>query len=259
MRLARSLLGNWSLGISSPQRETGAAGTAHFEPGAVIFGTANMTPGRPVARWRFIAARRRPTATRTPGCERAFQHASLFCLTRAQSSSDRVVSSALNHVSSQEILSGPTRSLSVALFAGSEDGEDRRRFWKGLALFCAICSIGGMANLDVAAIAYRVSDSWALVGLAGVPIGALFNFAMSSNLIWWSQRRQSRRAVSGKMSGQSPLSRSAPVYGLMTAPPRSSRAGGHRRRSALAKIRHGRRSIHRGKSLGKRGNGAGNA
>jgi hypothetical protein len=38
-----------------------------------------------------------------------------------------------------------------------------------------------MANLDVAAIAYRGSDSWALVGLAGAPIGTVFNFAMSSS------------------------------------------------------------------------------
>ena len=71
------------------------------------------------------------------------------------------------------------------LYAGSDDGEDRRqacagRFRKGLALFCAICSIGGMANLDVAAIADRSSNSWALAGLAGAPIGAVLNFAISA-------------------------------------------------------------------------------
>jgi hypothetical protein len=27
----------WSLGISAPQHETGAAGMAHFEPGGVAF------------------------------------------------------------------------------------------------------------------------------------------------------------------------------------------------------------------------------
>jgi len=76
------------------------------------------------------------------------------------------------------------------------------QFWKGLALFCAICSIGGMANIGVAAIAYRSSDSWALAGLAGALIGAVFNFAMSSSLIWRNKPRRSRRAVpllSGEM------------------------------------------------------------
>ena len=43
--------------------------------------------------------------------------APVFCLTSPQPSSDRLVSSALNHVSSQEILSGPTRSLSIAWLA----------------------------------------------------------------------------------------------------------------------------------------------
>jgi dolichol-phosphate mannosyltransferase len=64
------------------------------------------------------------------------------------------------------------------------------QFLKGLALFCAICSIGGMANIGVASIAYRGSDSWALAGLAGALIGAVFNFAMSSSLIWRSKPRR---------------------------------------------------------------------
>ncbi len=64
------------------------------------------------------------------------------------------------------------------------------RFWKGLILFCAICSIGGMANIGVAALAYRSSDSWALAGFAGALIGAVFNFAMSSSLIWRSKPRR---------------------------------------------------------------------
>ena len=78
-------------------------------------------------------------------------------------------------------------------------------FWKGLALFCAICSIGGMANIGVAAIAYRSSDSWALAGLAGALIGAVFNFAMASSLIWRSKPRRSRRAAplpAGEIGGQ---------------------------------------------------------
>ncbi len=47
-----------------------------------------------------------------------------------------------------------------------------------------------MANIGVAALAYRSSDSWALAGFAGALIGAVFNFAMSSSLIWRSKPRR---------------------------------------------------------------------
>ena len=120
-------------------------------------------------------------------------------------------------------------------------------FWKGLVLFCAICSIGGMANIGVAAFAYRSSDSWALAGLAGALIGAVFNFAMSSSLIWRSKPRriQTFRATAGWRDGRAEpalLIHAGPR--ASDGPPRSSRAGGRRRRSAGPKIRHGCRSIH---------------
>ena len=65
------------------------------------------------------------------------------------------------------------------------------RFWSGLVVFCAVCSIGAIANVGVAALAIRNVDSWALAGLAGALMGAVFNFAMASSLVW---RRRPKRA-----------------------------------------------------------------
>jgi hypothetical protein len=78
---------------------------------------------------------------------------------------------------------------------------------EGIGAVLAICSIGGMANIGVAAFAYRSSDNWALAGLAGTLIGAVFNSAMASSLIWQRKPQRSRRAASlpvGELSGQAP-------------------------------------------------------
>ncbi|MEA2780598.1 MAG: dolichol-phosphate mannosyltransferase [Rhodospirillaceae bacterium] len=69
------------------------------------------------------------------------------------------------------------------------------QFWTGLLLFCGICSIGAMANIGVAALAYRNIDSWALAGFAGALIGAVFNFAMASSLVWRRKPRRGRRTT----------------------------------------------------------------
>jgi dolichol-phosphate mannosyltransferase len=69
------------------------------------------------------------------------------------------------------------------------------RFWSGLVVFCAVCSIGAVANVGVAALAIRSVDSWALAGLAGALMGAVFNFAMASSLVWRRRPRRVRRAT----------------------------------------------------------------
>src|SRR5262245_20183203 len=56
MPMARNLLGYWQPGISWSQLETGAAGTAHFEPGGVAFWDDKLkreSRRRAEARWRL--------------------------------------------------------------------------------------------------------------------------------------------------------------------------------------------------------------
>jgi dolichol-phosphate mannosyltransferase len=55
---------------------------------------------------------------------------------------------------------------------------------RGLASFYAICSVGAIANIGVAEIAFQRQATWWLAGLAGALIGVVWNFAVSNFLTW---------------------------------------------------------------------------
>lgn len=63
---------------------------------------------------------------------------------------------------------------------------------KGLALFMAVCSVGAIANVSVAELAMRSTQSWSLSGVAGALMGAVFNFGASSAIVW--NRRRGRKS-----------------------------------------------------------------
>ncbi len=68
--------------------------------------------------------------------------------------------------------------------------RDRRRrgLWglvKGLASFCAVCSIGAVANVGIADFLFdRGETSWWLAGIAGIAVGAVWNYAASAVFTW---------------------------------------------------------------------------
>ncbi|HET9902889.1 MAG TPA: glycosyltransferase family 2 protein [Xanthobacteraceae bacterium] len=55
---------------------------------------------------------------------------------------------------------------------------------KGLIAFYAICAIGAVSNVGVANWLYSAEPSWWLAGLAGSIVGAVWNYAVSSTLVW---------------------------------------------------------------------------
>ena len=60
-------------------------------------------------------------------------------------------------------------------------------FWpiaRGLFVFCALCSIGAVANVGIASALFRQDYSWWLAGLAGVLVGAVWNYATTSIFTW---------------------------------------------------------------------------
>ena len=60
-------------------------------------------------------------------------------------------------------------------------------FWptvRGLFIFCALCSIGAVANVGIASTLFRQDYSWWLAGLAGVLVGAVWNYATTSIFAW---------------------------------------------------------------------------
>ncbi|WP_298356351.1 glycosyltransferase family 2 protein [Rhodoblastus sp.] len=62
-----------------------------------------------------------------------------------------------------------------------------RGFWpvlRGLLYFYVVCSIGAAANVGVAAWLYRLYPEVSLSALAGVLMGSVWNYALSSLFVW---------------------------------------------------------------------------
>ena len=60
-----------------------------------------------------------------------------------------------------------------------------RALFDGWVSFCAVCSVGAVANVGLAAFLYDVrGGAWALPALAGIAVGAVWNFALSSRFTW---------------------------------------------------------------------------
>jgi dolichol-phosphate mannosyltransferase len=70
--------------------------------------------------------------------------------------------------------------------------HDRRlRGWawfKGLISFMLACSIGALANVGIATYFFRNRTQWMLAALAGVLVGAVWNYAVT-RLYTWGRRR----------------------------------------------------------------------
>ncbi len=59
-----------------------------------------------------------------------------------------------------------------------------RRVWTGLALFVGGCSIGAAANIGIANALYQSRVRGALAAAAGALIGVVWNYSISSTLVW---------------------------------------------------------------------------
>jgi dolichol-phosphate mannosyltransferase len=57
-------------------------------------------------------------------------------------------------------------------------------FLRGLVLFYLACSIGSIGNVGVASWIYSFHATAWIAGLAGAAVGSVFNYAVSSALIW---------------------------------------------------------------------------
>ena len=63
----------------------------------------------------------------------------------------------------------------------------RLRGWymlRGLLFFYCICAIGAVANVGIASYVFATDQKWWLAGLVGVMIGAVWNYAVSSIIVW---------------------------------------------------------------------------
>jgi dolichol-phosphate mannosyltransferase len=69
--------------------------------------------------------------------------------------------------------------------------DARRRGWRfltGLVGFYAVCSVGLVGNVGIAAYAFHHHYQWWLAAFAGIAVGTMWNFAASSILVWNRRR-----------------------------------------------------------------------
>jgi dolichol-phosphate mannosyltransferase len=55
---------------------------------------------------------------------------------------------------------------------------------RGLFTFYAICALGTVANVGIAGYVFATNEVWWLAGLAGVVVGSVWNYAVSSVFTW---------------------------------------------------------------------------
>lgn len=59
-----------------------------------------------------------------------------------------------------------------------------RAFLTGWIGFCLTCAVGGFANVAVATLLESQGLFWALAALAGILVGSVWNYALSSRFVW---------------------------------------------------------------------------
>jgi len=55
---------------------------------------------------------------------------------------------------------------------------------RGWAVFCAACAVGALANVALASFLEMRGVQWALAALAGIVVGAVWNYALSNRFVW---------------------------------------------------------------------------
>jgi len=58
----------------------------------------------------------------------------------------------------------------------------------GFALFAILCSVGAIANVDIASWLFHGQQVWWLAGLAGALVSVVWNYAASSTIVWRRRR-----------------------------------------------------------------------
>jgi dolichol-phosphate mannosyltransferase len=71
--------------------------------------------------------------------------------------------------------------------------RDRRlrgfKWFGGLLSFALVCSVGAISNVGIASYLYHTRLGWIPSALAGILVGAVFNYAMTTVFTWGSPRK----------------------------------------------------------------------
>ncbi len=97
---------------------------------------------------------------------------------------------ALGFTLAQSIATGTAMVFNFAINNVLTYRDRRLRGWswfRGLTTFMAACSIGAMANVGIARYLFVNRTQWVLAALAGVMVGAVWNYAVTQ-LYTWSKK-----------------------------------------------------------------------
>ena len=67
----------------------------------------------------------------------------------------------------------------------------RYRGWAmagGFALFALLCSVGAIANVDIASWLFHGQQVWWVAGFAGALVSVVWNYAASTTFVWRKRR-----------------------------------------------------------------------
>lgn len=56
--------------------------------------------------------------------------------------------------------------------------------WRGLVLFMLVCGLGAVANVGIGRALYADHAGWTISAIVGAAVGAVWNYAVSSTLVW---------------------------------------------------------------------------
>lgn len=60
------------------------------------------------------------------------------------------------------------------------------RWWRGLVSFMVICGLGAVANVGIASFLFSQQTLWPLAAVAGIFVGSVWNYAVTSRYTWKS-------------------------------------------------------------------------
>ena len=69
--------------------------------------------------------------------------------------------------------------------------DQRQKGWRvltGLVSFYIVCSVGAVANVGVSSYIFNRDTVWWLAGIAGILVGMVWNYAVSSRITWGSRK-----------------------------------------------------------------------
>lgn len=94
---------------------------------------------------------------------------------------------AVPFANSQAVAAGAAMASNFVLNNALTFRDMRLRGWrwvKGLLSFSLACSLGAVANIGVASYLFKQHTMWGISALAGIVVGAVWNYAMTATYTW---------------------------------------------------------------------------